>query len=76
MPSLLLTSALSIFFFATNTALVVWWVARGALNVPRQWLSLVPYVDWGLPVLAVLSIGSIALAARFAMQRIAHWEAS
>jgi hypothetical protein len=72
----LVTSALSIFFFATNTALVVWWVARGALSVPRQWLSLVPVVDWGLPVLAVLSIVSIALAARFAMQRIAHWEAS
>jgi hypothetical protein len=72
----IVTSALSIFFFATNTALVVWWVARGALSVPRQWLSLVPYVDWGLPVLAVLSIVAIALASRFAMQRIAHWEAS
>ena len=72
----LVTSALSIFFFATNTALVVWWVARGALSVPRPWLSLVPLVDWGLPVLAGLSIVSIALASRFAMQRIAHWEAS
>jgi hypothetical protein len=72
----IVTSALSIFFFATNTALVVWWVARGALSVPRPWLSLVPYVDWGLPVLAVLSIASIALASRFAMQRITHWEAS
>jgi hypothetical protein len=72
----IVTSVLSIFFFATNTALLVWWVARSALNLPRQWLDVVPYVDWGLPVLAVLSILSIALASRFAIRRIAHWEVS
>jgi hypothetical protein len=72
----IVTSALSIFFFVTNTGLVVWWVARGALSVPRQMLGVAPLVDWGLPLMAALSIGAIALASRFALQRIAHWEQS
>jgi hypothetical protein len=72
----IVTSALSIFFFVSNTALLVWWVARTALSVPRQFLGLMPFVDWGLPVFALLSVGAIILASRLGIRRLATWEAS
>lgn len=71
----IVTSTLSLGFFAANTALLVWWVTRATLSVPRPLLAFLPYVDWGLPILALLSIGFIVLAARLGMRRLAAWEA-
>jgi hypothetical protein len=70
----ILTTMLSLFFFVSNTALLVWWVARGVLSIPRPLVAFLPLVDWGLPLLAMLAIGAIALAARLGMRRLSAWE--
>ena len=72
----LVTSALSIFFFVTNLALLAWWIGRGVLNLPRFLLGVLPFLDWGLPVLAVVSVGAIIFASRAAVARLATWEQS
>ena len=72
----IVTSALSVFFFVSNTALLAWWVTRSALSVPRPLLAFLPIVDWGLPVFALASVAAIVLAARLGMRRLATWEAS
>jgi ABC-2 type transport system permease protein len=72
----IVTSVLSIFFFASNTALLVWWVARAALSIPRAFIAFLPYVDWGLPMLAALAVGAIMVASRIGMRRLATWEVS
>jgi hypothetical protein len=72
----IVTSALSFFFFATNTALVVWWIGRGALSLPRAWQGFTPLLDWGLPVFALLSVVAIVAASGLGMRRLATWEAS
>jgi hypothetical protein len=70
----ILTTVLSLFFFVSNTALLVWWVARAVLTIPRPLVAFLPLVDWGLPLLAMLAIGAISLAARLGMRRLATWE--
>jgi hypothetical protein len=72
----IITGALSVFFFASNTSLLLWWVARTALSVPRPFVVFLPYVDWGLPVVAALSVAAIVIASRLGMRRLAGWEAS
>ena len=72
----IVTASLSVFFFASNTALVMWWVARSALTVPRCLAGFVPIVDWTLPILALLSVATLVLASRFGMRRLAGWETS
>jgi hypothetical protein len=72
----MVTSALSLFFFLSNTALLVWWVARAVLSVPRPLLGWLPLIDWGLPVLALLSVVALAGASRLGMRRLANWELS
>jgi hypothetical protein len=72
----IITSALSMFFFISNTSLLVWWVTRAALSVPRPLLGFLPLVDWGLPALALASVGATVLASRLGMRRLATWEAS
>ena len=72
----IVTSALSVFFFVSNTGLLAWWVARTALSVPRPLLVFLPIVDWGLPVFALASVAAIILAVRLGMRRLATWEAS
>jgi ABC-2 type transport system permease protein len=72
----IVTSALSIFFFVTNGALLMWWVMRTVVRVPRPLLGLVTIVDWGLPALALVSVAAICVAARFGIQRVAGWEES
>jgi hypothetical protein len=69
-------TGLSIFFFLSNTSLVVWWVTRAALTVPPPLLVFLPIVDWGLPALALASVGATVLASRMGMRRLATWEAS
>jgi hypothetical protein len=72
----IVTSALSIFFFLTNAGLVAWWVARSSVSLPRPLVGLLPVVDLGLPVLALLAVGAIVMASRMGMRRLAGWEAS
>jgi hypothetical protein len=72
----IVTSALSVLFFLSNTALLAWWVWRTALDVPRPLLAFLPIVDWALPVFALASVGAIVVAARLGMRRLATWEAS
>ena len=72
----IVTSLLSTLFFVTNTGVLVWWVTRTVLSVPRPLLAFLPYVDWGLPVVALLSVGTIAVASRIGLRRLAGWEAS
>jgi hypothetical protein len=73
----ILTASLSIFFFATNTGVVAWWVLRNLFSLPpRLVLSVAPAVDFGLPALALLSVGAILLASRLAVRRLATWEIS
>src|SRR5579859_5836582 len=72
----IVTSALSIFFFVANTGLLVWWVVRAALSVPRPLVAFLPIVDWGLPILALASVAAVVLAAQLGMRRLATWEAS
>jgi hypothetical protein len=72
----IVTSGLSVFFFAANTALLGWWVTRSSLVVPRFLAGLLPILDVGLPVLAVLSVAVLVLASRAGMRRLAAWEGS
>jgi hypothetical protein len=72
----LITALLSVFFFASNTALLGWAVARALGAVPRIVLGLAPILDYGLAALAVLSVAAIILAARLGLARLATWEAS
>jgi hypothetical protein len=72
----ILTSSLSIFFFVTNTAVLVWWIVRAAFGLPRAVVVLAPIADWGLPLLAMLSIATIAVAYRLGGRRLATWESS
>ena len=54
------TGALSLFFFLTNTAVVVWWVSRATFfALPRAFAGLLPVLDIALPVLALVSIGAL-----------------
>ena len=72
----ILTSALSLCFFVTNTGVLLWWVLRSVVRLPRPLLGLAPIVDWGLPALALVSVAAIALAWRLGMQRLSAWESS
>jgi len=72
----LVTSGLSIVFFVTNTAVLVWWILRSLLGVPRPILFLASVVDWLLPTLAVLAVAAILLAYRLGVRRLATWELS
>jgi hypothetical protein len=72
----IVTSALSLFFFVSNSALVVWWVSRSTFQaLPRPLLSVLPIVDLALPVLAVLSIGLLGAAWQAGARRLAAAEA-
>jgi hypothetical protein len=72
----IVTSALSITFFVTNTALLGWWVTRTVLSVPRPLGQFLPYLDWGLLLLALASVGALVVASRFGMRRLSNWEIS
>jgi hypothetical protein len=72
----IVTATLSIFFFVSNTGLVVWWIARATLSLPRPLLGVLPLVDWGLPLFALLAVGAIVVASRLGMRRLSTWEAS
>jgi Putative ATP-binding cassette len=72
----IVTSTLSMFFFVTNTGVLVWWVLRSLLNPPRLVLGLAPVMDWGLPLLALVSVAAILIASRLAVRRLATWEFS
>jgi hypothetical protein len=72
----IVTSGLSLFFFLTNTGLIAWWVAQQALRIPRPLLAIEPMVNWGLPLLALLSVMALLFASRVGLQRLASWEAS
>jgi hypothetical protein len=71
----IVTTALSLYFFVSNTALVVWWVSRAAFfGLPRQYQIVFPVVDGALPVLAVLSIAALAVAWSAGARRLAATE--
>jgi ABC-2 type transport system permease protein len=72
----IVTSSLSIVFFVANTAVLVWWLARSVFTIPRLLLAVVPVLDWGLPVLALLSVAAVVTATRLGMRRLAAWEIS
>jgi hypothetical protein len=72
----LVTAALSIAFFVSNTALLGWWVTRTALIVPRGLAAYAPYLDWGLLVLAAASVAALVFASRLGMRRLSNWEIS
>jgi hypothetical protein len=73
----ILTASLSIFFFATNTGVLAWWVMRGLFSLPPRLAgSVAPAVDFGLPALALVSVATILLASRLAVRRLATWEIS
>jgi ABC-2 type transport system permease protein len=72
----IVTTLLSSLFFVSNTAVLVWWVTRTVLSVPRPLLGFLPIVDWGLPVVALLSVGAIVVASRMGLRRLTGWEAS
>jgi hypothetical protein len=72
----ILTASLSIFFFATNTGVLAWWVMRSLFSLPRLAGSVAPAVDFGLPALALVSVATILLASRLAVRRLATWEIS
>ena len=72
----ILTSSLSIVFFVTNTAVLVWWILRTLLGVPRPIVVLAPIVDWLLPALALAAVVAILLAYRLGMRRLTTWELS
>jgi hypothetical protein len=67
-----IVSALSMFFFLANSSLLAWWVARGGFPIPRQLVGLVVVVDWGLPVMAGLSVVAIVIASRLGVRRLAR----
>ncbi|HEY2594784.1 MAG TPA: hypothetical protein VGK33_12865 [Chloroflexota bacterium] len=73
----IVTAALSIFFFATNTGVVAWWLMRSLFSLPpRLAVTFAPAVDIGLPLLALMSVGAILVASRLAVRRLATWEIS
>ncbi|MBV9582630.1 MAG: hypothetical protein JO057_28940 [Chloroflexi bacterium] len=73
----ILTACLSVFFFATNTGVVAWWVMRSLFSLPTRLVpNVAPVVDFGLPALALLSVAVILLASRLAVRRLATWEIS
>ena len=67
-------SALSFFFFLSNTGVLAWWVLRAAFSLPRLLLRIAPIVDWGLPLLALVSVLAILLASRLAVRRLSTIE--
>jgi hypothetical protein len=72
----IVTSLLSTLFFVTNTGVLVWWVTRTILSVPRPLLAFLPFVDWGLPLVALISVGAIVFASRMGLRRLSSWELS
>jgi hypothetical protein len=72
----ILTASLSLLFFATNTGAMTWWVLRSLFNPPRLVVGLAPIMDLALPLLAVVSVLAILVAARLAVRRLATWEMS
>jgi hypothetical protein len=72
----IVTATLSAFFFVSNTGLLIWWVTRSALSVPRPLLAFLPLIDWGLPLLALASVATLVVASRLGMRRLATWETS
>jgi hypothetical protein len=72
----IVTSILSLSFFVTNTGLLLWWVLRSVLRLPRPLIGLAPIVDWGLPALALVSVAAIAFAWHTGMRRLSTWESS
>ena len=72
----IVTTLLSSLFFVSNTGLLVWWVTRTVISVPRPLLGFLPIVDWGLPIVALLSVAAIVVASRMGLRRLSSWEAS
>ena len=67
----IVTTLLSSLFFVSNTGLLVWWVTRAVLSVPRPLVGFLPFADWGLPTVALYcQIRTIALASRVGMRRL------
>jgi ABC-2 type transport system permease protein len=73
---MIVTTLLSSLFFVSNTGLLVWWVTRSVVSVPRPLIGVLPIVDWGLPFAALLSVGVIVVASRIGLRRLSGWEAS
>jgi hypothetical protein len=71
----ILTGGLSLFFFATNTGALAWWLMRSLFSLPPRF-ALAPAVDIGLPMLAAASVAAILMASRLAVRRLATWEIS
>jgi hypothetical protein len=72
----IVTSGLSVLFFGTNVSLLGWWVARSLFSVPRPLVSVVPILDWGLPIVALVSVAGVAAASLVGVRRLANWEFS
>jgi Putative ATP-binding cassette len=72
----IVTSALSLVFFGSSTALFGWAIIRALGRVPRPYLVYAPVVDYGLAALAVISVVVIVLAMQMGLRRLAGWEAS
>ena len=72
----ILTSSLSVVFFVSNTALLVWWILRDLFGLPRVILAVAPLIDWVLPAVAVISIAAIVGAYGLGSRRLATWELS
>lgn len=72
----IVTTMLSSLFFVSNTGLLVWWVTRTIVSVPRPLVGFLPIVDWGLPIVALLSVAAIVVASRMGLRRLSTWEAS
>jgi ABC-2 type transport system permease protein len=72
----IVTTLLSSVFFVSNTGLLVWWVTRTLLSVPRPLLGFLPFIDWGLPLVALVSVGAVVVASRMGLRRLAAWEIS
>jgi hypothetical protein len=73
----ILTGGLSLFFFATNTGALAWWLMRSLFSLPLRFAGAVaPVVDIGLPMLALVSVAAILLASSLAVRRLTTWEMS
>jgi Putative ATP-binding cassette len=72
----LLTSGLAALFFATQTALIAWFLVRTLGGIPRPLLGLAAVVDWLLPFAALCALVALVLAAYLGARRLASWEAS
>ncbi len=70
----ILVSSLSIFFFATNTGVLAWWVLRNLAVLPRPVLTIAPALDWLLPALGLISVAIILAASRLGVRRLATLE--